>query len=100
MPEIVADVIFALSGYAHHRSNNLTTEQYKQMLIGQNTNTSIASKKQVDNYQEEGWKYDDKGIAENLETLRVFSKNFRFERDAKATPEEDLKSKMAMIKDL
>jgi len=44
--------------------------------------------------------YDEKGIMENLEVLRAFGQNFRFDRDADATPEEDLKSKYSMIKDL
>lgn len=52
------------------------------------------------NYAEDGWKYDDKGIAENLEMLRVFGNNFRHECEKKATPEEDLKSKYSTYKGL
>ena len=54
----------------------------------------------MDNYSEEGWKYDEVGIAENFLELKSFGDNFRHERDAKATPEEDLKSKVLMIKEL
>ena len=35
IPEIVCHVIFSLSGYAHHRSNNFTLEQYKKLLMSQ-----------------------------------------------------------------
>lgn len=52
------------------------------------------------NYAEDGWKYDDKGIADNLEMLRVFGNNFRHECEKKATPEEDLKSKYSTYKGL
>ena len=100
VPEIVSHVIFNLSGYAHHRSNNLTMEQYRKLLMGQRDDQSIESEMQVQNYEREGWKFDDKGIAANLEALRVFGNNFRYECDKKPTPEEDLKSKHATYKQL
>ena len=68
--------------------------------MGQKDDYSIESENQVQNYEREGWKFDDKGIANNLEMLRNFGNNFRYECDKKPTPEEDLKSKYATYKSL
>jgi len=61
-PEIVNDVLFFLSGYVHHRTNLVSYETYKTILQGQVSNSSIQTKEQISNYQEDGWKYDGKGI--------------------------------------
>ena len=100
VPEVICDLLFALTGYVHHRTDSFTMESYKKMLLAQNKNTSIATKQQLDNYAEDGWKHSEEGIADNLEMLRKFNKNFKRERDAKATAEEDLKSKVSMIEHL
>ena len=68
--------------------------------MGQKDDYSIESENQVQNYEREGWKFDDKGIANNLEMLRNFGNNFRYECDKKPTLEEDLKSKYATYKSL
>ena len=100
VPEIVSHVIFNLSGYAHHRTNNLTMEQYRKLLMGQRDDQTIETETQVQIYEHDGWKHDDKGIAANLEMLRVFGNNFKHECEKKPTPEEDLKSKYATYKGL
>ena len=96
----MSHVIFNLSGYAHHRSNNLTMEQYKKLLMFQRNDQSIETEMQLHNYEQEGWKFDEKGIAANLEALRIFGNNFKYECEKKPTPEEDLKSKYATYKGL
>ena len=35
VPEIVCDVLFYLSGYVHHRTEDISLEAYKQMLMCQ-----------------------------------------------------------------
>lgn len=96
-PEIVNDVLFFLSGYVHHRTNLVSYETYKTILQGQVSNSSIQTKEQISNYQEDGWKYDGKGILAQVDALTEFSLNFKHFRDMPATEEEKLLSKKRIV---
>ena len=41
--------------------------------------------------------YDEKAIYDNIEVLRNFCNNYRKDRDAKPTEEENLKSKLRVV---
>jgi len=58
VPEIVCDVLFYLAGYVHYRTEDISLEAYKQLLMCQVQNHSAFSKKQSDVYNSEGWKED------------------------------------------
>ena len=85
MPEIVCDLLFYLSGYVHHRTDEIPKDVYKKMLIAQIDNVSVASQEQIDNFNNDGWKYDAVGIDRNVDALVDFSNNFKRLRDAKPT---------------
>ena len=55
-PEIVCEVIYYLSGFLHHRTDQVSYDAYKEVMRCQVNNISVASKQQVDNYNSEGWK--------------------------------------------
>lgn len=61
-PEIVCEIIYHLSGYLHHRTDFMTYDTYKQMMIGQLEDRNIASSSQKDIYSKVGWKEDADGI--------------------------------------
>ena len=88
VPEIVCDVLYYLSGYIHHRTEDISKDVYTKMLKAQIANKSVASQEQIDNYNNDGWMYDAKGIDKNLAALVDFSNNFKRLRDAKPTAEE------------
>ena len=88
VPEIVCDVLYYLSGYVHHRTEEIPKDVYTKMLQAQIDNVSTASQEQIDNYYNDGWMYDAKGIDRNVEALVDFSNNFKRLRDAKPTAEE------------
>lgn len=100
VPEVVCDLLFYLSGYVHHRSDIFTEDAYRQLLVKQMDDISIASEIQKAKYQQLGWQYDQKGIDENIKILTNFSDNYRRDRDAKPTEEENLQSQMRICGDL
>ena len=97
VPEIVCDLLFYLSGYIHHRTDEIPKDVYTKMLKAQILNVPVATQEQIDNYNSEGWKHDAVGIDRNLEALIDFSNNFKRLRDAKPTAEESLKADMRMF---
>ena len=88
VPEIVCDILYYLSGYIHHRTDQIPKDVYTKMLKAQIENVSTATQEHIDNYNNDGWMYDAKGIDRNVEALVDFSNNFKRLRDAKPTAEE------------
>lgn len=100
IPEIVCEIIFVLSGYLHHRTDFMTYDTYKQMMIGQIEDRNVASVAQTETYNKVGWKEDAEGIDNIIEELVQFASTFRNDRDAKATNLETVRARAKVIKKL
>lgn len=100
VPEIVSEIIFLLSGYLHHRTDTMSYDTYRELMLGQIEDRNVASTVQQANYAKDGWKEDAKGIDENIEMLAKFTKEFRHDRDAKGTPYELVTARMRVLRKL
>eukprot|EP00353_Schmidingerella_taraikaensis_P016599 CAMPEP_0185613668 /NCGR_PEP_ID=MMETSP0436-20130131/28118_1 /TAXON_ID=626734 ORGANISM="Favella taraikaensis, Strain Fe Narragansett Bay" /NCGR_SAMPLE_ID=MMETSP0436 /ASSEMBLY_ACC=CAM_ASM_000390 /LENGTH=98 /DNA_ID=CAMNT_0028247853 /DNA_START=610 /DNA_END=906 /DNA_ORIENTATION=+ len=72
VPELVCDLLFYMSGYVHFRTNRFSQEGYEQILRCQLQNINVMSKEQMTNYNNDGWKHDEKGVEDRMNEYLAF----------------------------
>jgi hypothetical protein len=66
IPEIVCEVLCYLSGYVHHRNDQISHAVYSRKLVTQINGGSLATDEMKENYEKDGWRYTPRGLDEQV----------------------------------
>ena len=70
------------------------------MLRQQCHRYAVTTAEQEENYEREGWKLDQTAVDKRFKEVVQFQERFRYERDAKPTPEEKARGRYDALKNL